>query len=444
MTKQKTKTYAFGMKMEFYPNHRQRKYLLDNIHTSRFIYNQLVANGYTDGRINKINCQYPIPEAYWQYNQRHKLIKLSTKRLTGLYRVLSNRPNWMNQLVLDSDMLRNTENQYRAAWNMFRKVHTAGTPKFKKRTTASWSYTTSNHYAIRSLQRRGEHPTIYNGSIRFVDVRHLYAGRRLGMLKLHYGQSLPKHKHLRITNVTFRYEKDGHWFVSVLFKSLTPFKQSLKPTGRQIGIDLNTSNFLTDSNGVPVANPRYYRHSEKRLAQLQRTLSRRQRRAKKEGRSLADSKNYQKQRQRIAHLYRHIRNQRRNFTNLISTALIKNHDLVVSEDLRSKNLLKNHALAKSISDVGWRQLIKQLRYKAVLYGRAYILVNPAYTTQTCHDCGYRMGSDEHSYKLTLEDRFWICPQCHRLHVRDWNAAKNILSKGLSKYNQVPLQIKNVY
>lgn len=438
------KIYAFGMKMEFYPNHCQQKYLLDNIHTSRFIYNQLVANGYTDSRIAKLNQQYPIPEDYWQYNQQHKLIKFSTKRLTSLRRVLSCRPDWMNQLVLDSDMFRNTERQYKAAWNMFRKVHTAGTPKFKKRSTASWSFTTSNHYAIRSLQQRNEYPTIYNGSIRFVDAKHLYAGRHLGTLKLHYGQALPKQKHLRITNVTFRYEKDGHWFVSVLFKSLTPFKQPLKPTGKQIGIDLNISNFLTDSNGIPVANPRYYRHSEKRLAQLQRTLSRRQRRAKKEDRSLTDSKNYQKQRQRIAHLHRHIRNQRRNFINLISTALIKNHDLVVSEDLRSKNLLKNHALAKNISDVGWRQLIEQLRYKAVLYGRTYILVNPAYTTQICYDCGYRMGSDERSHKLTLDDRCWICPQCHRLHVRDWNAAKNILSKGLCKYSQVPLQVENVY
>ena len=175
MTKQKTKTYAFGMKMEFYPNHRQRKYLLDNIHTSRFIYNQLVANGYTDGRINKINRQYPIPESYWHYSQQHKLLKISTKRLTGLRRVLSNRPTWMDQLVLDSDMFNNTEKQYRAAWNMFRKVHTAGTPKFKKRATASWSYTTSNHYAVRSLQRRGEYPTIYNGSIRMQGSASVYS-----------------------------------------------------------------------------------------------------------------------------------------------------------------------------------------------------------------------------------------------------------------------------
>ena len=106
--------------------------------------------------------------------------------------------------------------------------------------------------------------------------------------------------------------------------------------------------------------------------------------------------------------------------------------------------MKNHVLTKSISDIGWRQLIEQLRYKAILYGRTYILVNPAYTTQTCHDCGYRMGSDERSHKLTLGDRYWICPQCHRLHVRDWNAAKNILSKGLSKYYQAPLQTENVY
>lgn len=444
MSNRKLKTYAFGMKMEFYPNRKQIEYLLNNIHASRFIYNQLVANSYMDSQINKVNKKYPIPKTYWQFNKRHKLIKNSTKRPTKLRRILQNKPAWMDNETLDSDMFKNTEKQYQAAWNMYHKVHNAGTPKFKKRGTASWSFTTSNHYDMATLHRTNSYPTLYNGSIRFIDPTHLYVGRQLGVIKLHYGQSLPKQKHLRITNVTFRYEKDGHWFVSLLFKSVTPFAKPLPATHQMVGIDLNTRNFLTDSNGIKIANPRYYRNTEKRLAKIQRTLNRRQRRAKKEGRKLRNSKNYQKQRRKIAHLHRHIRNQRQNFTNNISTALIKNHDFVVSENLQSRNLLKNHAMAKSISDVGWRQLITQLKYKAVLYRRTYILVNPAYTTQVCHDCGYRMGSDSHSHKLTLKDRYWLCPACHTLHVRDWNAAKNILNKGLNKYNFISLHVANVY
>lgn len=444
MAKHKMKIYSFGMKMEFYPNRKQRKYLFNNIHTSRYIYNQLVTNSFTDSKIHKLNKQYPIPKTYWQYNKKHKVIKISQNRPTKLRRVLQNKPIWMTQEVLDSDMFRNTEKQYQAAWNMYRKVKNTGTPKFKSRNKCSWSYTTSNHYAISMLRKKNEYPTIYNGSIRFIDSKHLYAGRNLGILVLHYGQSLPKQKHLRISNVTFRYEKDGHWFVSILFKNISPFRQSLPKNGKQVGIDLNISNFMMDSNGNKIANPHYYKNAKNRLAKLQRILSRRERRAKKAGRSLRDSKNYQKQRKLVAKLHRHIKNQRKNFTNQLSTALIKNHDLVVSENLQSKNLMKNHAVAQSVADVGWRQLISQLKYKANLYDRTYILVNPAYTTQICHDCGYRMGSDNRSHKLCLNDRYWVCPNCHRLHIRDLNAAKNILAKGLNKYDYVPLHTVNVY
>lgn len=444
MSRRRMKTYSFGIKMEFYPNHKQQTYLFNNIHTSRFIYNQLVANSFSDSKIYKLNKQYPIPKEYWKRNKKGNVIKISQTRPTKLRRVLQNKPNWMSQEELDSDMFNNTEKQYQAAWNMYHKVKNAGTPNFKSRNKCSWSFTTSNHYAISVLHKKNEYPTIYNGSIRFIDANHLYAGRNLGILVLHYSQPLPKQKHLRISNVTFRYEKDGHWFVSILFKSISPFRQPLPKTNKQVGIDLNLNNFMMDSNGYNIANPHYYKKLKKRLAKLQRILSRRERRAKKEGRSLRDSKNYQKQRKLVAKLHRHIKNQRKNFTNQLSTALIKNHDLVVSENLQSKNLLKNHALAQSISDVGWRQLISQLKYKANLYGRIYILVSPAYTTQICHNCGYRMGSDYRSHKLYLDDRIWICPNCHYLHIRDWNAAINILSKGLTKYNHVPLHVNNVY
>lgn len=126
-----------------------------------------------------------------------------------------------------------------------------------------------------------------------------------------------------------------------------------------------------------------------------------------------------------------MRNQRNNFLNHVTTALINNHDLVVVENLRSKNMLKNHALAMSISDVGWRSFLQKLDYKANLYNRTVISVNPKNTTQTCYDCGFVMGTDG-TGKLTLKDREWTCPNCHEHHIRDWNAARNILAKGLDK------------
>ena len=103
----------------------------------------------------------------------------------------------------------------------------------------------------------------------------------------------------------------------------------------------------------------------------------------------------------------------------------------MAENLRSKNLLKNHALALSISDVGWRSFLQKLAYKADLYQRTFIVVYPKNTTQTCHDCGFIMGSGN-TEKLTLKDREWTCPACQTHHIRDVNAAKNILSKGLKQ------------
>ena len=211
----------------------------------------------------------------------------------------------------------------------------------------------------------------------------------------------------------------------------TPFVNKLARTNSQIGIDLNTENFLTTSEGKIIDNPRYYRMIKGRLAKAQRTLSRRQRRAKKEKRSLRNSKNYQKQRRLVAKIHDKIRNQRNNFLNVNSTRLINNHDLIVAENLKSKNMLKNHALSLSISDVGWRSFLQKLAYKADWYQRTFIVVHPKNTTQTCHECGFIMGSGN-TKKLTLKDREWTCPACQTHHIRDVNAAKNILSKGLKQ------------
>ncbi len=118
---------------------------------------------------------------------------------------------------------------------------------------------------------------------------------------------------------------------------------------------------------------------------------------------------------------------RDSFQHILSAALIKNHDLVAAEELRSKNLLKNHALAMSISDAGWRSFLSKLEYKAKLYGRIFITVDPKNTTQTCSTCGHVMSGEN---KLNLKDREWLCPKCGTHHIRDVNAAKNILSKAL--------------
>jgi len=320
-------------------------------------------------------------------------------------------------------MKANAIKNYKNAWNMFHKVHRAGTPVFHKKRVEQ-KYQTSCTYS-----KKVNNPNMLNGSVRIVDRRHVRLPK-LGTLRF---KGMPdklftNRDDIRIGTATISMDATGRYFVSMQLASDSQFVEVLNGTDSSIGIDLNTDNFLTDSNGNVVANPRYYRSVKGKLSKAQHKLSRRALRAKKEHRSLSNSANYQKQREVVANIQRKVANRRKNFLHSVSTALIKNHDLVVAEELRSKNMLRNHALAMSIADVGWRTFLGMLSYKADLYGCKFVTVNPRNTTQTCSDCGFLMSGDQ---KLTLADREWTCPQCGTYHIRDHNAAKNILTKGLA-------------
>ena len=233
---------------------------------------------------------------------------------------------------------------------------------------------------------------------------------------------------IRIGTITITKDTCEDYYASFQLASDIPFVEKLSKTGSKVGIDLNIENFYADSNGNFVDNPKYYRNARKRLAKAQRKLGKRTARAKKEGRSLKNASNYQKQRLLVAKIMKEVMNRRKNFLHNQSMALINNHDLVVAEELRSKNMMKNHALAMSIQDNGWRTFLNMLTYKAKLYDKEFITVNPKNTTQTCHVCGHIMKGEE---KLTLKDREWICPVCSSYNIRDVNAAINILNKGLA-------------
>lgn len=147
--------------------------------------------------------------------------------------------------------------------------------------------------------------------------------------------------------------------------------------------------------------------------------------AKKENRKLSESKNYQKQRIKVAKIHEKIMNMRTDFLNKLSTYIIKNHDIICIEDLNTKGLLHNHKLAKSIADVSWANFVNKLEYKAKWYGKEIIKIDRLYpSSQICSVCGHRDG------KKTLDVREWTCPICHAHHDRDINASKNILAEGL--------------
>jgi len=269
--------------------------------------------------------------------------------------------------------------------------------------------------------------TMLNGNSRFIK-KNKVSIPVLGKVKVTglSNEIWDNREDIRIGTGTVSKDATGNYWLSFQIGSEMPFKKELAKTGSNIGIDLNTENFLTDSNGNIIDNPKFYRKDKDKLAKLQRIMSHRQLRAKKEGRKLNESKNYQKSKKDVAKLHQKIMNKRKDFLEKTSMTLIKNHDLVVAEKLQGKNMLKNHAMAMSISDVGWNTFTQHMTYKANLYSREFIQVSPRNTTQTCSDCGYILTDNN---KLTLKNREWICPQCGVFHIRDHNAAKNILKKG---------------
>lgn len=408
--------YHYGVKVRIFPSNEQKRLIKLNSDASRFVYNEM--NG-----MNR--------ELFWLRQVKTPILLIQQRistleaRLKSPATGISNIHGWLNNPDLDSLMKANAIKNYHAAWNLFRKVHRAGTPVFHKKGIEQ-RYQTSCLYISKTAN-----PNMMNGSVRLLD-RHYLQLPKLGRVRF---KGMPdklvnQSALIRIGTTTISMDATGRYYVSMQLGSEQPFVDSVVAQPAPVGIDLNTDNFMTDSDGNVVANPRYYRSIKNQLAKAQRKLSRRQLRAKKEHRPLHEAQNYQKQRTVVANIQRKVANRRRNFLHFVSTALIKNHDLVVAEELRSKNMLQNHALAMSISDVGWRTLLGMLAYKADLYGRKFVSVNPRNTTQTCSDCGFVMGTDN-TAKLTLADRKWTCPKCSTYHVRDHNAAKNILAKGLA-------------
>lgn len=406
--------YHYGLKMRCYPSDQQKQLIKINSDASRFIYNEMIA-------INKDLMQLrrvKLPIAVVQDRIKQLIMRQNAKQMSNHYQFLEDKR-------IDSLTKANAIQNYRKAWNAFRKVYTAGVPKFHRK-NYRWRYQTNCQYSGQKTA------LLTNGTVCFIDNSHVKVPK-IGLLRVVGSQIrlLKRMCETRIGTVTLTKDSADRFFLSMQLASDESFVKVSKATHGHVGVDLNTDNFLTDSEGNIVSNPRYYRTIKGKLAKEQRILSRRQQRAKKEHRSLRDSKNYQKQRLLVAKLHAKVMNQRHNFLQQISTALIKNHDLVVAEELRSKNMLKNHALALSISDVGWRTFLGMLAYKATLYRRQFITISPRNTTQTCRDCGFVMGTNG-TNKLTLNDRDWTCPNCGIHHIRDWNAAKNILDKGIAK------------
>ncbi|WP_445248804.1 RNA-guided endonuclease InsQ/TnpB family protein [Microcoleus sp. OTE_8_concoct_300] len=189
-------------------------------------------------------------------------------------------------------------------------------------------------------------------------------------------------------------------------------KEESVPTGKVIGIDVGLNYFYTDSDGETVSNPRYLRKSEKALKRLQKQVSR-----KKKG-----SGNRKKAINKLGRKHLKVSRQRKDFAIKTALCAVKSSDFIAYEELQVRNMVKNHKLAKSISDAAWSQFGEWLQYFGKVYGKTVIAVAPQYTSQDCSNCGNLV-------KKTLSTRTHICG-CGAVLDRDHNAARNILAKGL--------------
>jgi putative transposase len=191
-------------------------------------------------------------------------------------------------------------------------------------------------------------------------------------------------------------------------------------TGAQVGIDMGLKEFSTDSNGKTVANPRFLRKAEKKLKRLHRRLSRTQKK----------SANRTKARQKLGKAYLKVQRQREDFARKTANALVTSHDLIAFEDLKIATMVRNHKLAKSISDASWGRFLWWVQYYGVIHTVPVVAVAPHWTSQKCSGCGRMV-------KKSLSERTHRCLFCGLVMDRDENAARNILAAALAYLLAVP-------
>ncbi|MGL5942769.1 MAG: RNA-guided endonuclease InsQ/TnpB family protein [Waterburya sp.] len=215
------------------------------------------------------------------------------------------------------------------------------------------------------------------------------------------------------STVTVKLDSSGRWFVSLLVDDYTV--DVLPPTSKQVGIDAGVSSLISTSDGEKITNPKYFNRLYRQLACAQKELSR-----KTKG-----SSNRQKAELEVARIHAKIKDARTDFLHKLTTDLVRNNNLIAIEDLAVRNMVRNHKLARSISDAAWGEMFRQLEYKCEWYGRKLVKIDRFFpSSKRCNHCGFVID------KLPLDIRSWDCPSCKTTGIdRDINAGKNILAAG---------------
>lgn len=404
--------YHIGLKVKLYPSDRQKHLIAVNAGASRAVYNHLVACSNEKYRLSKVVSSVPV--------YRDRMDYLAS--VTGDVRNIKNALPYLYEKDVDEQTIANAVKNYKTAWKNQKERHT-GVPTFKRK-SYELSYQTNAHYYKKTKNGK-------KSNVRFEDETHVTLPKleriRIGGSKKLIRMLMERTCDTRIGAICISRDAVGEYWASFSIASEEPFREALPKTGASHGIDLNLIELVNDSDGNAADNMRYRAKSEQSLRKNQKKLSRMAEHAKQEHRSLSTSCNYQKQRRKLASIHRKAERQRAEYLHILSKREVESQDFIAAEDLKVRNMLKNHHLAKAIADASWRKFLTMLQYKGLLYGKTVVLVPPNNTTQTCSQCGYVMKGEEH---LTLSDREWTCPNCHTVHKRDTNAAKNILNRGL--------------
>lgn len=348
-------------KYRIYPNQEQQIYFAKCFGCTRFIYNKMLSD-----RI-----------------EHYKETGESLKNTPAHYK---DEFEWLKEV--DSLALANAQLNLDKAYKNFFRDKSVGFPNFKSRKTNYFSYTTNNQ----------------KGTVYISD----------GYIKLPKLKTMVKIKQHRqfegkIKSCTISKTPSGKYFVSILVEE--DIKQ-LPATTSKVGIDVGIKDFAICSDGQIFSNPTWLRKSEKRLAKLQKDLSRKQK----------GSNNRNKARIKVAKLHEKIANQRLDFIHKVSSKIISENQAIVIEDLKVKNLMQNHKLAKAISEVSWSMFRIMLEYKADWYGRELVIAPSNYaSSQLCSCCG-----NKSSQTKDLSCRTYVCPVCGLVIDRDYNASINLL------------------
>ena len=383
-----------GIKLRLYPNVKQRDQLTQMFGNNRFIWNIML-------NMAKIRYQNnPSSKFVNEYGMNYLV-----KQLKVEYPFLKKSDN--------SSLLVSNHNLAQSFKMLFK--HQGGYPRLKSRKSVKQSYTGRSTCKVIAKRR-----------IKLA---------KLGSIKTSKTGQL---EGLKIKRYTVTLDSTGKYYLSLIVDD--PNIQPLEPTGAVVGIDMGVADLAITSDGYkyPKFEANWY---EQQATKAQSKFSKRKQRAlvrlrqwnhnhKDIKQELEDYSNWQKARVAKSRYQAKIANKRKDYLHKITTELVKQYDVIVIEDLKTKNLLKNHHLAKSIANNSWYLFREMLEYKCKWYGKQLIVVKPNYTSQICSNCGY------HSGKKPLEIREWTCPKCNKHHDRDINASINILNRGLKELKKI--------